>query len=147
MSTGRQRRSGLVGTAFAVVALAVAATGCGGSSGGSASASGPSSMSGMPTAAASPAGSSSTPVAGTTINIKNFAFSPSTLTVAPGAKITVHNNDTSAPHTVTAVDKSFDTGTIDPGKTATFTAPTKPGRYPYICTVHPYMKGTLVVSG
>jgi plastocyanin len=58
----------------------------------------------------------------------------------------VRNNDT-APHTVTAKDKSFDTGTIDPGKTATFTAPTKPGTYDYICTIHPYMKGTLIVRG
>ncbi|MFJ9011640.1 cupredoxin domain-containing protein [Streptomyces canus] len=41
--------------------------------------------------------------------------------------------------------KAFDTGNIDGGKTGTFTAPTKSGSYPFICTFHPNMKGTLIV--
>ncbi|MFJ2270865.1 cupredoxin domain-containing protein [Streptomyces sp. NPDC087849] len=41
--------------------------------------------------------------------------------------------------------KTFDTGNTAPGKTAAFTAPAKPGTYPYICTIHPYMKGSLTV--
>ncbi|MYZ34389.1 hypothetical protein GT002_04525 [Streptomyces sp. SID4917] len=75
----------------------------------------------------------------------NFAFMPAALTVAPGARITVTNKDDTA-HTVTATaGKAFDTGTVDAGRTVTFTAPAKAGVYPYICTIHPFMKGTLTV--
>ena len=66
--------------------------------------------------------------------------------VTPGEKVTVTNKDSVA-HTVTANDKKFDTGDISPGKTATFTAPSTPGRYPYICTIHQYMTGMLTVKG
>jgi plastocyanin len=66
--------------------------------------------------------------------------------VAPGTKITVTNHD-SATHTVTETgNKAFDTGDIGNGQTATFTAPTTPGTYNYICSIHTYMKGTLVVK-
>jgi plastocyanin len=80
-----------------------------------------------------------------TVVIKNFAFGPSSLVVAPGTKVSVVNMD-KAPHTVTAVNKSFDTGTIAGGQSGTFTAPNTPGTYPYICTVHPSMTGTLIVK-
>jgi plastocyanin len=80
-----------------------------------------------------------------TVVIKNFAFGPATMTVAPGTKITVVNQDR-APHTVTAVNKSFDTGTIAGGKSGQITAPSTPGTYPYICTIHPSMAGTLIVK-
>jgi len=80
-----------------------------------------------------------------TIVMKNFTFMPTPLTVAPGTKITIINED-QAPHTVTADDKSFDSGTISGGQRGEFTAPTKPGSYPYICTIHQYMKGTLIVQ-
>jgi plastocyanin len=80
-----------------------------------------------------------------TIVIKNFAYEPATRTVAPGATITVINQD-SAPHTVTAGDKSFDSGTIAGGQRGTITAPAKPGSYSYICTIHQYMTGTLIVK-
>lgn len=79
-----------------------------------------------------------------TIVIRNFSFAPGTLSVAPGATITVHNED-GATHTVTATDKSFDTGDVPGGGTATFRAPTKPGHYAYICQIHQYMTGSLVV--
>lgn len=79
------------------------------------------------------------------ITIKDFTFKPANLTVAPGAKVTVVNED-SAPHTVTADgDKTFDTGNIAAGKSATFTAPSRTGKYAYICTIHQYMKGSLTV--
>lgn len=81
------------------------------------------------------------------IVISGFAFS-GTLTVKPGQKVTVTNQD-SAAHTLT--DKKshlFDTGTIaGSGGTGTFTAPSKPGSYPFGCTFHPGMEGTLVVRG
>jgi plastocyanin len=68
--------------------------------------------------------------------------------VKAGAKVSVVNED-SAAHTLT--DKKthkFDTGNIDGnGGTGTFTAPTTPGSYPFGCTYHPQMAGTLVVTG
>ncbi|MDQ4092424.1 MAG: cupredoxin family copper-binding protein [Actinomycetota bacterium] len=79
-----------------------------------------------------------------TVVIKNFAFGPTSLAVAPGTRITVVNQDR-APHTVTARDNSFDTGTIAGGQRGEITAPSLPGTYPYICTIHPSMTGTLIV--
>ena len=89
--------------------------------------------------------SAATPAIPDTIVIKNFAFSPSHLTVAPGATVTVRNEDVTT-HTVTSTDKTFDTGDVSPGASKTFTAPTKPGSYGYICSIHQYMTGTLSVS-
>ncbi|MGH9077819.1 MAG: cupredoxin domain-containing protein [Acidimicrobiales bacterium] len=85
---------------------------------------------------------------GSTITISNYTFNPKTLTVAPGAKITVHNTD-NVTHTVTAngtAKGKFDTGDIAGGATTTFTAPSTAGQYPYMCTIHPFMTATLVVS-
>ena len=91
-------------------------------------------------------GGSSTAVSASQIVISNFAFSPKDLTVHPGQTVTVVNNDSTA-HTLTAAPgKTFDTGTIEPGKSATFTAPATVGAYPYICTIHQFMHGTLTVA-
>ncbi|MGB8961521.1 MAG: cupredoxin domain-containing protein [Pseudonocardiaceae bacterium] len=98
--------------------------------------------------AGSPAVGSGGPTAGNapnTIVIKNFTFTPATLTVAPGTEITVINQD-QAPHTMTANDKSIDSGTLSGGQHVEVTAPTNPGKYPYICTIHQYMTGTLIVK-
>jgi plastocyanin len=81
-----------------------------------------------------------------TIMIQNFAFSPKTITVTPGATITVTNHDNVA-HTVTSSKAGFDTGNIMPGASKTFTAPMSAGTYAYICSIHQYMSGTLIVSG
>jgi plastocyanin len=82
---------------------------------------------------------------GTAITIKNFAFSPASITVAPGATVTVTNSDSVA-HTLTSKSGGFDTGDIQAGQSKTFTAPNNSGSYPYICTIHQYMAGTLTVS-
>lgn len=85
---------------------------------------------------------------GRTVTITNFAFEPATLTVAAGSTVTVRNDD-SATHTLTATGPhagAFDTGDVAPGGTVTFNAPTSPGRYPYICKIHQFMQGTLVVQ-
>jgi plastocyanin len=79
---------------------------------------------------------------GSTLSIQDFAFTP--VTVAPGASVTVTNLD-GEPHTVTADDGSFDRS-VDSGASATFAAPTRPGTYPYVCTIHPSMHGLLVVA-
>jgi plastocyanin len=66
-------------------------------------------------------------------------------TVAPGAKVDVVNADSTA-HTLTADEPGQFDVTTEAGATAGFTAPTKPGKYPYHCTFHANMTGTLVVK-
>ncbi len=77
------------------------------------------------------------------IKISNYAFHPATVTVKVGTKVTVTNTDQTA-HTLTARSGAFDTGTVNPGKSAHFTV-TKPGMYPYYCQFHAFMSGTLQV--
>ena len=141
-TTVTSRRSGRTVLGLGVVTLTLLLAGCG--SGGSGTpASGDSmgtmSMGSSPTAR-STAGTTSGAAA---VTIKDFAFAgPSA--VAPGAEVTVTNQDSEA-HTLTAdAAGGFDVK-IDPGASATFTAPTRPGRYPYHCTYHGDMQGTLVV--
>jgi plastocyanin len=80
------------------------------------------------------------------IAIHNFAFSPTSITVAPGATVMVTNED-QVTHTLTASHGAFSTGDITSGQSKTFTAPKTPGKYTYFCMIHQYMTGTLVVSG
>jgi cytochrome c oxidase subunit 2 len=84
----------------------------------------------------------------------NPAYDPDPLTVKVGDTIAVNNKDI-APHTVTngkdATDpnmgKLFDTSIINAGDSAEIvTTDMKPGEYPYHCSVHPYMTGTLTVQ-
>lgn len=83
------------------------------------------------------------PAAQATITIADFAFT-APAAVASGQPIVVTNND-SAPHTLTFVDGSLDTGTIDAGGQAQLTAPA-PGTYAFFCEIHPSMTGELVVN-
>lgn len=102
-----------------------------------------------PSTASAP-GSTHTTARGTSgadsITIQNFAFSPTTLTVAPGATVTVTNKDRVS-HTLTASRGEFNTGDIPAGQSKTLTAPNSPGTYSYICSIHQYMSGSLIVSG
>jgi plastocyanin len=82
--------------------------------------------------------------ASTGVTIKNFAFAPSSSSVHVGDTITWTNQDT-APHTASASDGSFDTGTINKGKSGSHTF-TKTGSFAYICSIHPSMKGTVTVA-
>jgi plastocyanin len=95
------------------------------------------------TPAASPAAS---PAAGATagVAIADFAFVPAELSIAAGTTVTWTNRD-SVPHTATAGDGSFDTGTIDGGASAGATFAT-PGTFTYACAFHPNMTGTIVVT-
>jgi len=79
------------------------------------------------------------------ITIRNFMFEPATLTVKAGTTVTVKNADDTA-HTITADDKSFDTGSIAGGESATFTV-SKAGAAKYHCNIHNYMTGTIQVTG
>ena len=75
------------------------------------------------------------------VTIKNLAFSPKTLAVKAGSKITVKNKDGTT-HTFTANKGAFDTGDIDGGSSAKVTVK-KPGTYVYHCNIHNFMKGTI----
>lgn len=100
---------------------------------------------GSATSSSTHPGSASAGGGGPAITIKNFAFSPNNITVAPGASVTVNNEDSVA-HTLTSKSGGLDTGDIQAGQSKTFTAPNRAGSYPYICTIHQYMTGTLTVS-
>jgi plastocyanin len=78
-----------------------------------------------------------------TVEMVDFAFEPSRATIEAGGKVTWKNQG-QAPHTATADDDSFDTGTVDAGKLAAETFK-EAGRFSYICTIHPDMKGTIEV--
>lgn len=88
--------------------------------------------------------SAMTQAAEVTITIDDFAYAVSG-PVTPGATVTVINND-DVPHTATDANGAFDTGIIEAGATATFTAPQDPGQYTLICTIHPNMSGALTVE-
>ena len=77
------------------------------------------------------------------LTIRNFAFTPSPLTVRAGS-VEVANAD-STPHTVTADDKSFDTSQIGAGGKASIQL-SKAGTYNFHCDIHQYMKGTVIVT-
>lgn len=74
--------------------------------------------------------------------VEQYTFQP--LTVAPGETVRVVDGD-DEPHTVTAEDGSFDTGSFDKSEPGSFTAPTEPGTYKILCKIHPSMHGTLTV--
>ncbi|GAA5168853.1 cupredoxin domain-containing protein [Ornithinimicrobium tianjinense] len=80
-----------------------------------------------------------------TVVISDFAYDVPDA-VAPGAEITVRNDD-NVGHTVTSDDDgaTFDVA-VGPGEEVTFTAPDEPGDYDFFCRPHPNMTATLVVE-
>ena len=79
-----------------------------------------------------------------TVLIENIAFSPTQVEVQPGDVIEWTNKDI-VPHTVTATDKSFDSGNIAPGASWKMTAKKK-GTVEYKCNYHPNMVAKLTVQ-
>ncbi len=77
------------------------------------------------------------------LTIKNYAYSPGSITVRAGTTLVVTNRDMT-PHTLTANDGAFDTGTIQPGQTRRVGL-SKAGMYPYHCAFHAFMTGTIDV--
>jgi plastocyanin len=79
----------------------------------------------------------------TRVDMVDFAFQPANVTVHVGDLVTWHNAG-KEPHTATADDGSFDTGTVPAGGNGShmFTAA---GNFSYICSIHPNMKGTVKV--
>jgi amicyanin len=79
------------------------------------------------------------------LEIDNFAFSPERITVKAGSTVTWLNAD-DTPHTVASSAKMFKSKALDTNDSFSFTF-TTPGVYEYFCSLHPYMKGTVVVEG
>jgi len=77
-------------------------------------------------------------------NCADKCYSPNSVTVAVGGKVTWKNVD-SAAHSATAMDSSFDTSLVNAGASASNTFNTA-GTYQYMCIVHPWMKGTVIVK-
>jgi amicyanin len=105
-------------------------------------------MSSMPAPSSGPgeASGANTPVAGNAVNIAQFAFSPASLSVKVGTTVTWTNND-SEPHTVTSTNNSgpLKSPAMKSGDTYTFTFTTA-GTFDYLCTIHPFMTATVVVT-
>lgn len=78
------------------------------------------------------------------VHIAQFKYAPDPVTVNAGDSVRFVNDDPIA-HTATAVDKSFDTGNLDQGKSATVTF-SKAGTYDYLCTYHTYMTSKVIVK-
>jgi plastocyanin len=124
-------------TLIVVAALGTGAAACGGS--GDDSASTAAAKAPAPTTTTAPS------VAGPKVAVGDNTFSPGTIKVSVGDTIT-WNNGGAVAHTVTATDGAdFDSGTLEPGKSFTFTAD-KAGTISYVCNFHAGMQGTIQVG-
>ena len=79
-----------------------------------------------------------------TVDIRDHAFNPAQLNVAPGTTVRFVNNDTE-PHTATADNGLFDTGVLEPGSSFDVFLDGS-GTVTYHCELHPDMQGSIVVG-
>ena len=79
------------------------------------------------------------------VTITAADFSLTSVTAKAGEDVYLDNTG-EKPHTVTADDGGFDSGTVEPGAEGEFTAPSEPGTYAYHCSIHASMTGTLTVE-
>ena len=94
--------------------------------------------------AASPGSPAKAPQAASAeVKVDNFSFGPATLTVAVGTTVTWTNRD-DIPHTIVSTDKVFKSKVLDTDEKFSFTFD-KAGTYPYFCSIHPKMTGSVVV--
>ena len=80
---------------------------------------------------------------GALVVIEGSAFSPATVSVKTGGEVVWKNKD-AAPHTITADDGSFDSGSMSQGTEYRRRFDT-PGTFSYSCDIHPYMTGKVEV--
>ena len=118
--------------------------GCGSSS----SSSSNSSSASTPAAAPATSTPAAAPAAGggaVAVSMKNIQFAPTSVTAKVGQTIKWTNDD-SVDHNVTAKSgATFKSSTFGQGKTYTYKA-TKAGTITYVCTIHPGMDGTIIVT-
>ncbi len=90
-----------------------------------------------------PPGGTPPPGGSSTVDIVDRSYRPATITVTTGTEVVWRNLDGN--HTVTARDRSFDSGIFDAGNyRRSFN---NPGSFEYFCTLHPEMVGTVTVTG
>lgn len=77
--------------------------------------------------------------------IQNMAFNPGNITVPVGTKVTWTNKD-AVTHNVTSTTNAFSSGSLVNGATYSYTFSIA-GTFPYSCTIHPSMTGTVTVTG
>lgn len=126
-----------------IVALAAAATvvlaACG------ASAAGPASTATTSGPAAAPTvGTAAGATATADVGIQNFKFAPAALTVKVGTTVVWTNKDSVA-HSVNFTTGGINSSTLNKNDTFAFTF-TMPGTYAYICSIHPFMHGSVTVT-
>jgi plastocyanin len=80
------------------------------------------------------------------VKIDNFSFGPVTLMVPAGTAVTWTNRD-DIPHTIVSTDdpRAFKSKVLDTDEKFSFTF-SKPGTYPYFCSIHPKMTGKVIVQ-
>ena len=112
-----------------VIVFAICAAGC-------------SSSSSNPTNPSNPATSVS--IVANSQNLTTNAYNPNPVTIARGGTVTWVNNDT-IPHTSTSDSGAWNSGNLAAGASFSMTFPNS-GSYPYHCTLHPGMVGTVTVQ-
>ena len=80
----------------------------------------------------------------TAVTISNFKFGPATITVQAGATVVWTNKDAIG-HSINFSTVNINSKTLSNGGRFSHTF-TTPGTYPYICAIHPFMHGTIVVT-
>jgi amicyanin len=128
-----------MGGLFAAGAIVLAA--CGGGGGGK---SATNNMEGMAMAAQHAGDATNTAVATDAVDIKNFAFSPAVVTVKVGSTV-VWSNDDSIQHDVIFDGGGIASSVLNHNDTFSHTFLTA-GTYHYICSIHPFMHGTVIVT-
>jgi plastocyanin len=78
------------------------------------------------------------------VKISGFAFHPATLKIEAGT-IVKWTNDQNIDHTVTSNGGLFNSGHLAPGHSFSHTFK-RAGKFPYHCMIHPFMKGTVIVT-
>jgi YVTN family beta-propeller protein len=88
--------------------------------------------------------SAAAPAGAAKVSIANFAFAPATLAITAGESVTWSNDD-GAPHGLAYKDGTKGIDVLLPGASFSRTYD-KPGTFDYLCAVHPYMTGKVVVQ-
>lgn len=78
------------------------------------------------------------------IQVKDFMFMPTPLSVNAGAQVSWVNKD-DEPHTVVSDTGLFRSGAMDTNDSFSFKFD-KPGTYHFTCSIHPRMVGTIIVK-
>jgi len=78
------------------------------------------------------------------VKLDNFSFGPAVTKVSAGTTVTWINRD-DIPHTVASTDKAFKSKVMDTDEKFSYTF-LKAGTYPYFCSIHPKMTGSVEVQ-